>query len=42
MHLWRLEGVWQAIRRGEWGAMERQGFAGVETRTALETQVGLK
>ncbi len=27
MHLWRLEGFWQLIRKGEWGAMERKGFS---------------
>jgi len=28
MHLWRLEGFWQLIRKSEWGAMERRGFSG--------------
>ena len=27
MILWRLEGVWQLIRKAEWGAMERKGFS---------------
>ncbi len=27
MHLWRLEGFWQLIRKGEWGAMERKGLS---------------
>jgi cellulose synthase/poly-beta-1,6-N-acetylglucosamine synthase-like glycosyltransferase len=26
-HVWRLEGIWQLIRKAEWGAMERKGFA---------------
>jgi len=26
-HVWRLEGFWQLIRKAEWGAMERKGFA---------------
>jgi cellulose synthase/poly-beta-1,6-N-acetylglucosamine synthase-like glycosyltransferase len=26
-HLWRLEGFWQLVRGGEWGAMERRGFS---------------
>ncbi len=26
-HVWRIEGVWQLIRKAEWGAMERKGFA---------------
>ncbi len=25
--LWRLEGFWQLVRRGEWGTMERRGLA---------------
>ena len=25
--VWRLEGIWQLIRKAEWGAMERKGFA---------------
>lgn len=28
MHVWKLEGIWQLIRKSEWGAMERQGFSG--------------
>jgi cellulose synthase/poly-beta-1,6-N-acetylglucosamine synthase-like glycosyltransferase len=26
-HLWRIEGFWQLIRKADWGAMERKGFA---------------
>lgn len=26
-HLWRLEGFWQLVRGGEWGAMERRGLS---------------
>jgi len=29
MHLWRLEGFWQLVRKGEWGAMERKGLSAV-------------
>jgi cellulose synthase/poly-beta-1,6-N-acetylglucosamine synthase-like glycosyltransferase len=25
-HVWRLEGIWQLVRKAEWGAMERKGF----------------
>jgi len=25
--LWRLEGFWQLVRKGEWGTMERRGLA---------------
>jgi cellulose synthase/poly-beta-1,6-N-acetylglucosamine synthase-like glycosyltransferase len=25
-HVWRMEGLWQIIRKAEWGAMERKGF----------------
>ena len=27
LHLWRIEGFWQLLRKPEWGAMERKGFA---------------
>jgi hypothetical protein len=37
-HLWRLEGFWQLARKGEWGAMERKGFA----RPELAPEVGLR
>jgi cellulose synthase/poly-beta-1,6-N-acetylglucosamine synthase-like glycosyltransferase len=40
-HLWRLEGYWQLVRRGEWGAMERTGFAQSEPETMLGDGVGL-
>ncbi len=26
LHVWRLEGFWQLVRKGEWGAMERKGL----------------
>jgi hypothetical protein len=26
-HLWRVEGFWDLVRRGEWGAMERKGHS---------------
>lgn len=28
LHLWRLEGFWQVIRKTEWGTMERKGLSG--------------
>ena len=31
-HVWRLEGFWQLIRKAEWGAMERKGFAAAGRR----------
>ncbi len=27
LHLWRLEGFWQLVRKSEWGAMDRHGFS---------------
>jgi cellulose synthase/poly-beta-1,6-N-acetylglucosamine synthase-like glycosyltransferase len=27
LHVWRIEGFWQLLRKPEWGAMERKGFA---------------
>lgn len=41
-HLWRLEGYWQLVRRGEWGAMERAGFAAPEPEAMLGDEVGLR
>jgi cellulose synthase/poly-beta-1,6-N-acetylglucosamine synthase-like glycosyltransferase len=26
-HLWRIEGLWQLVRKSEWGAMERKGLS---------------
>jgi hypothetical protein len=26
-HLWKLEGFWQLMRKGDWGTMERKGLA---------------
>jgi cellulose synthase/poly-beta-1,6-N-acetylglucosamine synthase-like glycosyltransferase len=26
-HLWRVEGIWQLVRKSEWGAMERKGLS---------------
>lgn len=26
-HLWRIEGIWQVVRKSEWGAMERKGLS---------------
>jgi cellulose synthase/poly-beta-1,6-N-acetylglucosamine synthase-like glycosyltransferase len=28
MHIWRIEGFWQVIRKTEWGTMERRGLSG--------------
>jgi cellulose synthase/poly-beta-1,6-N-acetylglucosamine synthase-like glycosyltransferase len=35
-HLWRVEGIWQLVRKSEWGAMERKGLSqpGTESRAA--------
>jgi len=40
--LWRLEGFWQLVRRGEWGAMERTGLGGCEPEAILGDGVGLR
>ena len=40
--VWRLEGFWQLVRRGEWGAMERKGFAGREIQESLQAPVGMR
>lgn len=34
--LWRLEGFWQLVRKGEWGAMERRGLSRPGTDSAIE------
>ncbi len=41
-HIWRLEGFWQLICKGEWGAMERTGFAQPEPEVMLGDEVGLR
>jgi cellulose synthase/poly-beta-1,6-N-acetylglucosamine synthase-like glycosyltransferase len=41
-HVWRIEGLWQLVRGGEWGAMERKGFAQPEGEAALSDDVGLR
>jgi cellulose synthase/poly-beta-1,6-N-acetylglucosamine synthase-like glycosyltransferase len=41
-HLWRIEGLWQLFRGGEWGAMERKGFAQPEPDARLGGEVGLR
>ena len=41
-HLWRLEGFWQLVRGGEWGAMERRGFASADVEQTIGTEVGLR
>jgi cellulose synthase/poly-beta-1,6-N-acetylglucosamine synthase-like glycosyltransferase len=30
LHLWRIEGFWQLIRKSEWGTMERKGLSGAQ------------
>jgi cellulose synthase/poly-beta-1,6-N-acetylglucosamine synthase-like glycosyltransferase len=42
LHLWRMEGFWQLLRRGEWGAMERKGFTTAEVHDKLAPDVGLR
>jgi cellulose synthase/poly-beta-1,6-N-acetylglucosamine synthase-like glycosyltransferase len=37
LHVWRLEGVWQLIRKAEWGAMERKGLSGPEPASSAAT-----
>ena len=37
-HLWKLEGFWQLLRKGEWGTMERKGLGGSD----LPSEVGLR
>ena len=41
-HLWRIEGFWQLVRRGEWGAMERQGLSTPDVPVAIGEEVGLR
>jgi len=41
-HVWRIEGLWQLVRGGEWGAMERKGFAQPEGEAGLSEDVGLR
>lgn len=42
-HIWRLEGFWQLVRGGEWGAMERKGLARTEEQAeTIGSQVGLR
>ena len=40
-HLWKLEGSWQLLRKGDWGAMERTGLSRSVEET-LEGEVGLR
>jgi cellulose synthase/poly-beta-1,6-N-acetylglucosamine synthase-like glycosyltransferase len=37
LHVWRLEGFWQLIRKAEWGAMERKGLSNPQ-RSAAASQ----
>jgi hypothetical protein len=34
LHIWRVEGIWQLIRKGEWGAMERKGLSNPQQSAA--------
>ena len=27
LHVWRIEGFWQLVRKPEWGTMERKGLS---------------
>jgi hypothetical protein len=40
-HLWRIEGFWDLVRRGEWGAMEREGFSPAKP-VPITKEVGLR
>jgi cellulose synthase/poly-beta-1,6-N-acetylglucosamine synthase-like glycosyltransferase len=42
VHIWRLEGFWQLVRKGEWGTMERKGLARPELESTLDAEVGLR
>jgi cellulose synthase/poly-beta-1,6-N-acetylglucosamine synthase-like glycosyltransferase len=41
-HVWRLEGFWQWVRKGEWGAMERTGLGQAEPAAPPDGEVGLR
>jgi len=41
-HLWKLEGIWQLFRGGEWGSMERTGLAASAPEEPAPGQVGLR
>jgi hypothetical protein len=34
LHVWRLEGIWQLIRKAEWGTMERKGLSNLQQSAA--------
>jgi cellulose synthase/poly-beta-1,6-N-acetylglucosamine synthase-like glycosyltransferase len=38
-HVWKMEGIWDVIHGGEWGAMERKGLG---TAEPVSEQVGLR
>lgn len=38
-HVWKMEGVWDLVRGGEWGAMERKGLGSPDP---VQEQVGLR
>jgi cellulose synthase/poly-beta-1,6-N-acetylglucosamine synthase-like glycosyltransferase len=39
--LWRIEGFWQLIRKGDWGAMERKGLS-IPSLPPIESEVELR
>ena len=43
-HLWRTEGLWQLVRKSEWGAMERKGLSKPDapSRPGTPTQPGAR
>jgi len=38
-HVWKMEGIWDVIHGGEWGAMERKGLG---TTEPVQEQIGLR
>jgi cellulose synthase/poly-beta-1,6-N-acetylglucosamine synthase-like glycosyltransferase len=38
-HVWKMEGIWDVIHGGEWGAMERKGLGAADP---VSEQVGLR
>jgi cellulose synthase/poly-beta-1,6-N-acetylglucosamine synthase-like glycosyltransferase len=38
-HVWKMEGIWDVIHGGEWGAMERKGLGATEP---VQQEVGLR
>jgi cellulose synthase/poly-beta-1,6-N-acetylglucosamine synthase-like glycosyltransferase len=40
-HIWKMEGIWDLVHGGEWGAMERKGLGTTEP-APVQDQVGLR